>query len=84
MAVGAPLAPDSMQALEIFLPLFWGRGNPIDMLGSNIPRMKFFSITPISGKWTICGWALEDYSRIDRVSFRSTFPARPQTRRSPE
>jgi acetyltransferase len=29
----ASLDPDTMQALETFLPPFWSRGNPIDILG---------------------------------------------------
>jgi acetyltransferase len=29
----APLDPESMQALDAFLPPFWSRGNPIDILG---------------------------------------------------
>ena len=29
----APLDPETMQALDAFLPSFWSRGNPIDILG---------------------------------------------------
>jgi acetyltransferase len=29
----APLDPETMQALDAFLPPFWSRGNPIDILG---------------------------------------------------
>ena len=29
----APLDPDTMQKLNVFLPSFWSRGNPIDILG---------------------------------------------------
>ncbi|MGA8240236.1 MAG: CoA-binding protein, partial [Desulfobacterales bacterium] len=29
----APLDPETMQALDTFLPPFWSRGNPIDILG---------------------------------------------------
>ena len=29
----APLDPETMQALDVFLPSFWSRGNPIDILG---------------------------------------------------
>ena len=29
----APLDPETMQALDSFLPSFWSRGNPIDILG---------------------------------------------------
>jgi acetyltransferase len=29
----APLDPETMQALDSFLPTFWSRGNPIDILG---------------------------------------------------
>jgi acetyltransferase len=29
----APLAPETIQALDAFLPSYWSRGNPIDILG---------------------------------------------------
>ena len=29
----APLDPETVQALDVFLPSFWSRGNPIDILG---------------------------------------------------
>ena len=34
----APLGPETMQALDAFLPSFWSRSNPIDILGDASPE----------------------------------------------
>lgn len=34
----APLAPETIQALDAFLPPFWSRSNPIDILGDASPE----------------------------------------------
>ena len=81
----APLDPETMQAFDAFLPDFWSRGNPIDILGDASPQ-RFgralaicFNSKKLDGALVI----LAPQALTDPLSVAETLAAAVQERRFP-
>ena len=81
----APLDPETMQALDSFLPPFWSRGNPIDILGdASAERFRralevCFNSKNLDGVLVI----LAPQALTDPLSVAETLAAAMQDRRYP-
>ncbi len=81
----APLDPDTMQKLNVFLPSFWSRGNPIDILGDASAERFGRSIEVCLNSKNLDGVLviLAPQALTDPLSVAETLAAAMQERRYP-